>query len=347
MNIGDYGPLGNAIQGSAQVRTQLERLTAQAASGHVADSYAGLGSTARTALDLQPQLAQLRTQQAAVDAVTGRLNVTQTALTRINAVASNLNAQIASLNNVTPSQIDSVALSARSALQQVASLLNSTDGATYVFAGSDSGNPPVPDAAHVLTSPFVTQIAAAVAGLGPNGAAATVATTLAVAQSDAPGTTLFAGPPGTAPTLTLGEGAPTQVGVLANANTLVVSGGSSTTGSYIRDILRSLATLASVSSGQANLAGFVTLAQDTRTSLSGAIGALGTEAGALGDRQSALKAVQTEAADTSTALAAQLSSVTDVDMARTLSELSQTQTQLNASYKLISEVSQLSLVRFL
>ena len=97
-------------------------------------------------------------------------------------------------------------------------------GPTYVFGGTDSANPPVPDAAGITSSPFYTLIGAAVTGLAANGAAATTAATLAVASSDAPGTTPFSGPPGQAPTLDLGAGAPVQVGLLANANTLAVFG---------------------------------------------------------------------------------------------------------------------------
>ena len=347
MIVGDYGPLAQAIYGSTQIKTQLDTLTAQAASGLVSDSYAGLGAAAQTSLNLQPQIGNLQAQQNAIDSVTGRLDVTQTALTQINAIATSVNAQLSSLNNVTPSQIDSAALSARTALQQVASLLNTTDGSSYVFAGTDSANPPLPNAAAITSSPFYTKIGAAVAGLAANGAAATAATTIAVASSNAAGTTPFSGPPGQAPTVDLGTGAPIQVGILANANTLAVSGGTSTTGSFVRDILRSLATVANLSSSQANTPGFATLVQDTGTSLSGAIGALGIETGALGTIQSSLQAWKTNDSDTNTALTSQVSSVEDVDMAKTLTDLSEVQTQLSASYKLIGEMSNLSLVRFL
>lgn len=347
MNISDYGTLGKALFASQAVKSQLDTLSGQIASGHVADSYAGLGAAAQTSLDLRPQLGHLTTQSTAIDAVTGRLGVTQSVLTRITSIASSLNAQLANLNNVTPTQIDSVAANARSALQQVASLIDSTDGTTYVFGGTDSATAPIPNPDAITASPFYTQIAAAVAGLSTNGAAATTASTLAIASSNAAGTTPFAGPPGQVPTLELGPGAPVQVGVLANANSLTVSGGTSTTGSYMRDIMRGLATVASLSSGQANVSGFVALVQDTRISLSGAITAIGSESGTLGDIQTSLKAVQTQAGETNTALTAQVSSVEDVDMATTISKLSQVQTQLSASYKLISEISHLSLVNYL
>ena len=102
-----------------------------------------------------------------------------------------------------------------------------------------------------------------------------------------------------------------------------------------------------MSTGQASDAGFAALVKDTGTSLSGAIGAMATETGALGNIQSSLQTQKTEASDASTALTTQVSSVEDVDMTKTLSDLSEVQTQLSASYKLISEISSLSLVNFL
>jgi flagellar hook-associated protein 3 FlgL len=347
MNVGDYGTLGQVVYNTGVVKTQLDTLTGQAASGLVSSSYAGLGASAQTALSLAPQIQSLATQQTAIDAVAGRMDVAQSALTQISNLASGLNAQIAGLTDVTPTQIDSIALAAKSALQQVVGLLNSKSGSVYVFGGTDSANPPVPNADQITSSGFYTQIATAVSGLATNGAAATIASTLATASSDVAGTTPFNGPPGQAPTVNLGTGAPVQTGVLANANTLAVSGGTSTTGSYMRDILRSLATLSNLSSSQASVTGFTAVVQDTQASLSGAITALGIEQGSQGDTQASLATIRSQAGDTSTALSTQISAVEDVDMAKTLSNLTQVQTQLTASYKLISELKSLSLANFL
>jgi flagellin-like hook-associated protein FlgL len=347
VNVSDAGTLGQAIYASSAVKTQLDTLASQVSTGHVSDSLAGLGAAAQTSLDLRPQLGHLATQQSAIDAVTGQLTVTQNVMTQITSIASSFNAQLASLTNVSPTQIDTVATNAKLALQQVANLLDTTDGGNYIFAGTDTANPPVPDPDSITSSGFYTQIGAAVAGLSTNGAAVTAASTLQIASSDSAGTTPFSSTVGQAPTVQLGTGAPVQVGVVANANTLTTSTGNSTTGSYMRDILRGLATLSNLSSTQANDAGFVGLVQDTQTSLSGAITAIGSESGALGNIQSSLTAVQTQAGDTNTALTAQVSSVEDVDMAKTISSLSQVQTQLSASYKLISEISKMSLVDYL
>ena len=115
----------------------------------------------------------------------------------------------------------------------------------------------------------------------------------------------------------------------------------------MRDMLRALATIGSLSSAQVSTPGFQDLVQDTRISLSGAISAMAQDAGVLGNVQSSLTATQTQLSDTQTALTAQVSSAEDVDMASTLSQLSLVQTQMQASYQLIATMSGLSLVKFL
>lgn len=346
MITGDYSTIGLLVADNASLKGQVDKLTEQVASGHVADSYGGLGAAAATALNLQPQINHLAAQQTALSAVAGRLEVTQTALGRLAAIASSFAAQTVNLNGLSTAQVDTVASSARQALVQVAGLLDSSDGGIYLFAGTDTGNPPVPDPGQIASSGFYAQINAAVLALGTNGAATTVAATLAVAASDTPGTTPFSATIGPVARVLAG-GEAVQAGLLANANTLATSLGGSTTGSYARDLLRGLATLASLSSAQLNTAGFGALVADTRTSLQGAVSALATETGALGNTQAAVTAAGTAARDTGTVLLKQVSSVNDVDVAKALTDLSETQTHLVASYKLIAAAKGLSLVQYL
>ena len=324
----------------------MNTLTAQVASGHVADSYGGLGAAAQTALNLQPQITRLRTLQANIDAATGRLDITQTAMTQLAGIASKFYAQTSTLDGLSASNVDSVSAAARDALREVAGLLDTKDGTAYVFGGTDSATAPVPNPDAILSSGFNTQVGAAVVGLSANGAAATAAATLAIASSDTAGTTPFAGPPGVAPTVETGDGLHTQTGLLANKNTLATSFGASTTGSYARDLLRSLATLGSLTRAQVNDPGFAGLVADTRTSLSGVVDAAGAEAGALGNQQARLATVRTQLGDTATALKTQISGVQDVDLAKTLSDLSVAQTQLQASYQLIAGMKSLSLTNY-
>lgn len=350
-----YGAMNTLIADAQTVRQRMDQLTQQSSTGLIAQTYAGLGSGAAVSLDLRPQITALGVWQANINAATGTMGVTQTALTQLQSIASNFRAQLDTLNAVSPSNVDSLASSARQALVQAAGLLDTTDGATYVFGGADSTNPPVPNPDQILSSGFYTQINSAVAGLAGAGASATAAATLAVASSNAAGTSPFSAymsqpaaalKPGIQ-TAQTGPGQIQAVGLLASANTYATSTGSSTTGSWSRDLLRALATIGSMSSSQVGLSGFQGLVSDTYASLTGVVAAAADEAGGLGNQQAAITSQGTVLADQATALTAQVSPAENVDMAKTLSDLSLVRTQLQSSYQLISGQSALSLVKFL
>ena len=231
--------------------------------------------------------------------------------------------------------------------------MDTQDGGSYVFGGQDSANPPVPSPDAILSSGFYAQINAAVTSLSANGASATAATTLTIASSNDAGTSPFSAYMSqpvsaiSAPVVQTGEGGTVQTGLLASGNSAAASSGTSTTGSYMRDLMRSLATLGSLSSSQVNDPNFASLIQDTGTSLTGVVSAMAVDVGVLGNTQSNLANIQTQLSDTSTALTGQVSAVQNVDMAQTLSNLTSMQTQLQASYRLISGANSLSLVNFL
>ena len=354
---GALGLLGSLVSNAALVRQQLTTLTQQASSGYQATDYSGLAAgAAQSALDLAPQISALAARQAAIGAAAGPMGVAQTALTQIGAIANSLYASLNSINTMTPSQTDSVAAQARDALTQMAGLLNSQDGGNYVFAGQDSANAPVPGGDQIASSGFVTQISAAVAGLGGSGAAATSASIFAIGASNAAGTSPFSASLSQAPAsvnaglpvVSDGSGQQMQVGIAASTNAFVSSTGSPTTGSYMRDIMAALATVGALSSTQVNAgADVMGLVQDVRTSLGGAITALGQDQGELGNRQTQLQNESTAMGQTSTALSGQLAGADQVDTATVLTTLSATQTRLQASYQLISGLSQLSLTKYI
>jgi flagellar hook-associated protein 3 FlgL len=356
-SIGGYGILPTLIANSTSVHQQLDTLTEQASTGLVSQTYAGLGGQASVSLDLNPQLTALQNYQNNIGQATGSMQVTQATMTQLQQIAATFVSAIPNLNGVNSTNVDSVAAQANAALQQVANLLDTQDGGTYLFGGQDSANPPVPSPDSILTSGFYTQINAAVAGLSTNGASATVAATLAIGGSNAGGTSPFSAymsqPAASisAPVVQTGVGGPgggtVQTGLLASANSVATSAGTSTTGSYMRDLMRALATLGSLSSSQINDPGFAALVQDTGTSLNGVVSAMAVDTGVLGNTQSTLAATQTQLSNTETALTGQLSSIQNVDMAETISSLTSMQTQLQASYRLISGATSLSLVNFL
>jgi flagellar hook-associated protein 3 FlgL len=348
-----YGIMPTLIANAGNVHQQLDTLTQQVSTGLVAQTYAGLGSQAGVALDLSPQLNSLQIYQNNIGQATGSMQVTQTAMTQIQQIASTFADDIPALNGLNASEVDSIAAQANAALRQVADLLNTQAAGNYVFAGQDTANAPVPSGDAVLSSGFYTQINTAVSALSANGASATAATTLGIAGSNVTGTSPFSSylsqPAGSisAPLVQTGEGGTVQTGLLASANSAAVSSGTSTTGSYMRDLMRALATLGSLSSSQINDPGFAGLVKDTGSSLNGVVSAMAVDVGVLGNTQATLTKTQTQLSDTATALSGQLSSVQDVDMAAALSKLTSMQTQLQASYRLITGENSLSLVNFI
>ncbi len=340
-----FGVLGQVIGDSTAVQNAMTKLTEQASSGLVSSSYAGLGANAQSALDLNAQISGNTATINGITAANSNIQITQTVMNQLSSIASNFNAQ---LDSITPGGATLLASQAQQALQQVASLLDTQSSGSYIFAGQDSGNAPIPNPGGILGSGFYTQINTAVGNLPTTGATATAASTLAIASSNAAGTTPFSATlSGPAPVVATGAGQSTTVGVLANANTLIpASTGTSTTGSYMRDLLRGLATIASFTSTVQGASGFQSLVQNTQTSLTGAISGLAQEEGALGAAQNSINATSTTLGDTNTALTTQVSNLTNVNMAATLSNLTLVQTQLQASYKLIAGFNNLSLVQY-
>ena len=309
--------LARLADNSAVVRRQLDTATTQASTGRIAETYAGLGVGAKTSLDLRPQVTHAEAWQANIDSATGRLGVAQDALSGISTIAANFFAKSGAINGLSPSEGSSIAAAAKVALEQVGQLLNSKAGGVYVFAGQDTANPPLPDTSAAVLGPAV---------LASDTATAPFSATLGTAP----------------PTVEVGEGQRVQVGVLANRNTLTPSA-APTTGSYARDILKALATLANATDGP----GLQATAASAHAMLGSVVTAIGVESGALGDVQSSLTARHTQLGDTVTALKAQVDNAENVDMVALSTRISLLQTKLQTSYQLIAGAKSLNLAQYL
>lgn len=310
--------LTRAAADSAAVRGQLDVALAQQASGKVSGVYSGLGTGLRTSLDVRPAVAHVQTWQANINVASRRLESTQSALAQLSNIAQLINARTNSINQIGTSQASGVATEARLALQQVAQLLNTTDGSgNYVFAGQDTANPPVPD-----TDPLVVAAAVLASDTGPEPFSPTLGTAT--------------------PLVEVGPGQVVAVGVLANRNTLATSG-APTTGSYVRDVMKALAQLSEVTDSP----GADTVVTDVRGRLTSAIRAMADEAGALGSVQATLTRRGQTLSAVEITFSRQLSDAEDVDLAATLTKVSALQTQLQASYNVVAGLRGLSLAAYL
>ncbi|MBB5690544.1 hypothetical protein GXW77_16730 [Roseomonas alkaliterrae] len=349
------GMIGRLDTGAAMLRARLEVLTRQVSDGRQGPGYGDIAPEARRAVDLRAELDRREVWQGTISRALARTAVAQGTLGRIADIATQFYQEAIRLDGTSGARITAVATAARAAMVEVASLLNERHAGEYLFGGSDSANPPIPDPQGILGSGMASGIAAAVAGLTAGNAAAVAAATLAAAQSDAPGVTPFSaflsdparglGEPRRS--VPAAEGERVAYGLFANRNAAATSSGE-TTGSWARDVLRGLATLAALDPAQASLSpGFTDLMAVVRDGLRSAVEAIGAERGALGATEQRLEATARRHAEVSVALAGQLAGIEEVDMAATISRLQATQTQLEASYRAISLVSGLTLTRFL
>ncbi len=345
----NFGTINNVLHNAALTNQSIANLTAQSSSGLISSDYAGLGAGAAPALDLTTQLAENAAGQANAASAATTSQVAQTVLGQLQTLVSGIASQLLSAAPGYQAGLSVLSANARADLVQVGELLNTKVGNTYVFAGQDSRNPPVPDPANIGTSAFATAIQAALANL-PTGTAATVQAQLLAAG--APGATSpFSATLEATNALATADlsGQTVQLGLLADRNSDGVSVGTGTTstGSYTRDILVGLATLAGLGTASPSDPNVQALLGLTHTTLSQANDALNTDIGGLGSRQQVITGAQSELTATATALTTQLGNVQDANPAQVATQLSQAENQLQASYKIIAELQQLTLAKFL
>jgi flagellar hook-associated protein 3 FlgL len=347
---GSYGLMQQLIADASATSAKLDQLTTQSTTGYVAGTYAGLDSatagSAAGALSIAPQVATINATVANLNTVSGQMQVQQSTITSINQIASTVLTQFESVGALTPQSMTTTAATAKQALVQIASLLNTQDGPSYLFGGQNSGTAPVPNANQIAGSSFFTTIQSAVAGLTTNGAAATSTAVRAAALANSP----FNAPIGTDPGLPQVSGAGGSLittGIAATANAFVTSSGTDTTGSYMGDLMTSLASIASLGASQVGSSSFSQFATSTIATMTGALNNMAQDAGVLGNNQALVTTQSTDLQQTATALTTQLASIDQVNMTSTLSNLSSTQTQLQASYQLIAAMKTMSLTQYI
>ena len=144
-----------------------------------------------------------------------------------------------------------------------------------------------------------------------------------------------------------GDGLSVAYGIAANRNGTAGSTGE-TTGSWARDLLRGLMSMAALGPAQAaQPQGFNALAETLRSGMESAENSLSEEMGALGAVEKQLGSAKTRHQNISDTLRSQLADITDVDLATTLTRLQATRNSLEASYRMISSMGSLSLAQFL
>ncbi|TPG51935.1 hypothetical protein EAH89_19480 [Roseomonas nepalensis] len=349
------GSLAWLITQSSGLKAQLTTLSAQSVDGKRGTYYGDIAGEAHRAISLRGGIARGEAHAQAIERALGGTAVAQDSLKRLSSIAEDFLTQAGKVTRADSSRVAALADSARQAIGEVVSLLNAKSGNSYLFGGADTAHPPIPDPANIMATTMATDIAGAVATLAPGSGATVLSATLAAATSNVAGATPFSdylvdpaqGLTEPRASVLADDGQPIQTGLFANRNA-AASGAGSETGSWSRDLLRGLMTLASLAPGQ-TAAGddFDAVMASVTAGMKSAMTGLGEEAGALGLSESRLEAAKTRHEELGVALHGQLADVEEVDLAATLSAMQETQTRLQASWKALSMLSGLSLADFM
>ncbi|MCU0886453.1 MAG: hypothetical protein MUF65_01375 [Rubritepida sp.] len=344
---------------TARLRERMELLTRQATTGRRSDQLGDLAPDVPRAMTLRNGLQRLEAYDGVLTQTEGRTTVMQAAMGRMMDIAREFRSTtVPRLYGRDPVALTIARSDARAALVEIGHLLNTRHAGEYLFSGSDIGNPPIPDPGALATGQMAQDIAAEVANLGGSGAAAVLAGTRTVAQSNAAGVSPFSAFLQSQAALAPGDREPRRAapaadgervpyGSFADRNAVAVSTGE-TTGSWVRDLMRNLMSVAALDPAQLSLdPEFPDFVSGLRAGFESAETALAEDRGALGQTTARLETMQTRHRQMVDVLREQLANIEEVDLAASLERLQATKTSLEASYRALASLSELSLSRFL
>lgn len=359
MGPSTYGPLDRLLASTSRLQEQLDGLQQQTTSGKASQSYSGLAPKASQVIDLTAAMKQGNAYVESIGYAQAKASVMQASLTQIQSIASKMgDAALTLTGTSSPEAVHGVAEQARLALQQIASLMNTKYGGDYVFAGADTANAPIPYPEAIISSGFYAQIGSQVAALATQPTTPSITTlianTVSIASSTASGTTPFspylsgAGLTAAIGTVEIGSAQRVTLDLPANRNVGAVSDPAiAGTGNAFSDIMRALSVMANATGAMAANADLNTLMEDAARTLSSATGTVTEESSAIGMVQQSMTAAAAQHASMNTILEKQMSGLTDLDMAATITRLQAVSNQLQVSYKILGMVKSLSLSNFL
>lgn len=140
-----------AMQSLLTMRQQLDDLQRQLGTGKKADTYAGVGIDRGLAVGVRAQLSALAGYSDTITNVDVRLNLQQTALTRIRTISHDAKSAAAQAAfNIDGSGQTTSQRAALAQLDEILGLLNTKSGDRYLFSGQTTDKPAVASLDHIL-----------------------------------------------------------------------------------------------------------------------------------------------------------------------------------------------------
>lgn len=331
---------------------QLNQLVGEVSSGEVADPAQSMGNDATLLYQLEMQSNEQTTLQTSTTNAGQQLDTIQTALSSIATETQN----IVSQGQETASEADGsqgysvLASEATSAMTQIIDQLNTTYDGTAVFAGDGGSTPPMTaaDATGGPLDTINTVLSNAVTANGGNPLTSANVSNLLTELSSVfsntnsnpalnyNGSFYNSSSSNDVTSVLIGTGETVQYNASANQPA-------------ISDLLQGLSMLAMLGapSSQLDPTAQSALLSAANTQLSAAQGEMTNLQGSLGATQSQLTAVATAQQTAATNTQTQILNYTQANTYSDTTTLDNLQTQLEASYELTSQISQLSLVHYM
>ncbi|MCP1241654.1 flagellin [Acetobacter lambici] len=362
-SIGQYGAsaaslvLSAGVENLTNAQTNLAWQTSN--KGIISETYAGLGTSRSSVFELTPKITQVAAWQSNITNAQNSLTVTSTALTQIVSLAQSMATDLLSIGGSTESStVSTVSTEASSTLSQLATILNTSTGTGYAFAGQTSTEAPVNDPTSVATSSISTQIANTISALASGSSVDDVlqqATTLMNGDSSIFSSTI-SDPTSATASLSLaksqqtstvtGDSTTSTYGVVATQGS-ATDASSTSTGSPIKDLLRDMMLISGMSGMSSTSTGYSDLVTQLHTSLVNTTNQIINMETTVGAQQNALTSRSTLLTNTTTALTTQLDDARTTDIAQVAIQTTNVQTSLKASFMLIADMKDMTLASYL
>ncbi len=350
--VGSFAGSGQFSYQVGSMQNQINQLVAEISSGQKTNPEASLGTNAALLYQLQSQSDQQTGLHTSITTASQSLDTAQTALTSLASTVQTITTAAQGIGAGDSSGIGPIASQANSTIQQVMALLNTNYLGVGVFSGDNGAAQPMTsaDAAGGLSSITQNVLSAAVSAKGgplsagdisslidsPNGLSSVFNDTNSDPTQRYSGAVYTGSTNGTPTTVLIGVNQKVQYDASANQPAF-------------RDLLKGLSMLSMLSapSTQLDSSAQTQLLSQASSVLSKAQNEITNLQGSLGGVQSSLTAAATAQTAAATATQAQIANYVQADTYTDSTQLTQLQTQLQATYSLTSQISQLSLVHFM
>jgi flagellar hook-associated protein 3 FlgL len=331
ISVADIGQLNYINTLLKSQRNDLNTLQDQISSGQKANLYSELGGAASvTSISLHSALSQIDAFSTNVSLVRGKTSVMTDALTSITSMGQQISADLSipTQSNNDPG-MSNFNVEAQNMLNNLQAALNSQYDGTHVFAGTDISTSPVASMATLNTN-----VNGVLAGLYSGASSGpTVLTNVAAITGTAAG---YSATVATAGNVTA------QIDTNQTVDYTVKADDPS-----ILQLMQGLSIIANLKYDPAHPSDFWTVYNGAKQMIDQGTQGVTNLDSKIGLVQSELNTADTTHQATQTTLQTQLGDVEDVDVAQATTQLQMLQTQLQASYKVVSMVNSLSLINYL